>query len=377
MKKTYFIILSAALALASTVATAKIYDGGIKVSNAKLTPVGKNLCLTMSIDIEDDAVGTLNGIAIVPYMSDGTFEADFPYALVNGRNRNNIFNRHTDFGYEGMVDNMPVQVFKVDKKGRGGRLDYEAEINHDAWMDHAALLVKFVLVSPAGVSRYYAMGVSCVRAGAHKHHVAVPPPAPVFIEPEPVVELQPVVEIEYEPDVEPTPGEPKIHTYNGSAFLDFEAGKSVLLHNYKRNALELAMIRKAMDEVISNHAKNISIIVTGNASPDGRWSANEDLALHRAMALEKYLQHNYGRIVSVSKVLTAGEDWSGLRKMVEGSNMAYKSAVLQIIDLNENPDVKESILRRLADGSVWATMTKDFFPQLRRVDYNIMYEIEE
>ncbi len=370
MKKTYFIILSAALALASTVATANIYDGGVKISNAKITPVGENLCLTMAIDIEDDAIGTLHAMAIVPYMSDGTFEADFPYALVNGKNRNKIFKRHSNFRYEEMVDNMPVQVFKVDKHGSGGRLDYKADIHHDAWMDDASLLVKFVLVSPAGMRRYYTMDVSSIRGGAAKPApVVVPPSEPVVVEPKPVIEPQPVVE--------PVPRESKIYTYNGSAYLDFETGKSVLLPNYKRNSLELVMIRKAMDEVINSHAKNISIIITGNASPDGRWSPNEDLAFHRAIALEKYLQQNYGRIVSVSKVRTAGEDWPGLRKMVAESDMAYKSAILEIIDSNENPDVKESRLRRMANGYVWAKMSRDFFPQLRRVDYDIMYEIEE
>ena len=370
MKKTYFIILSAALALASTAATAKIYDGGIKISNATLTPAGENLRLTMAIDIESNAVGTLHGIAIVPYMSDGTFEADFPYALVNGKNRHNIFKRHLNFRYEDIANHLPVQVFKIDKNNEDRRFDYEAEIHHDAWMGNAALLVKFVLVSPAGMSRYYTMGVSCVRIGAQKSPAAVPAPEPVAVKQEPVVEPVCVAEPEQV-------REPKIHAYNGNAYLDFEAGKSVLLPDYKRNSVELAMIKKAMDEVIGKHARNISVIVTGRASPDGRWSTNEDLALNRAIALEKYLQTAYGRVVSVSKVLTAGEDWSGLREMVAVSDMAQKSAILDIIDSDDNPDAKESKLRRLSDGTAWAIMMREFFPQLRRVDYDIMYEIEE
>ncbi len=74
MKKLYLITLSALCLLAATTAAAKVYDGGIRVSGATLTPAGGNLLLTMTIEVEDNAVGTLHGIAIVPYMSDGTFE---------------------------------------------------------------------------------------------------------------------------------------------------------------------------------------------------------------------------------------------------------------------------------------------------------------
>ncbi len=269
-------------------------------------------------------------------------------------------------------------VYKVDKNTSLEELDYEAEINHDAWMDNASLLVKFVLVSPAGMNRYYTMDVSCVKVGRHGQHAShtphTPPATVVVVEPTPEGVI---IEVETEPVVETDVVETGTHSFTGSAFLDFESGRSVLLPNYKRNSHELGVIKKAMDDVIDRRARNISIIVTGYASPEGRWSANDDLALHRAIALERYLQNHYGKQVSVSKVLTAGEDWDGLRKMVAESDIAHKSTIIQIIDSPEQPDAKESMLRRLGGGSVWATMIRDFFPELRRVDYDIMYEIEE
>lgn len=364
MKKLYFIVLSAAFVLASAAATAKIYDGGIKLTNVRIAPAGEQLNLKITIEVEERAVTSLRGMAIVPFVSDGTFEADFPYALVNGKNRHNIFTRHKKFRYERLMANLPVQVMKVDKKSGSGTIEYEASIHHDAWMDAGALFVRYVLISPAGELQYYTAGLAGFpvsgQAPAPKHECkAAPTPTP---EPVPV----------------PTPEPKKIHKYSGSAYLDFEVGQSTLLPDYMRNKQEFAIIKKSMDDVVDNPtARNISVIVTGYASPEGRYSSNDELALARATALEKHLQIIYGKRFSVSKVLSGGEGWSGLRDLVEGSTMPEKRRVLAIIDGVDFPDEKESKLRKMDGGAVWQTLLNDFFPRLRRVDYDILYELEE
>jgi hypothetical protein len=121
----------------------------------------------------------------------------------------------------------------------------------------------------------------------------------------------------------------------------------------------------------------VSIEFIGYASPEGRFATNEYLAYDRAQGLARYLQAIYDIPATVLKIRTVGEDWNDLRKMVATSNIQQKTAILEIMDGNEHPDAKESKLRRAMGGSLWNTMIRDMFPELRRVEYKINYETVE
>jgi len=56
---------------------------------------------------------------------------------------------------------------------------------------------------------------------------------------------------------------------------------------------------------------------------------------------------------------------------VEESSLNNKNAILAIIRSNDSPDAKEKQLR--ATPATWNTLVKEYFPLLRRVDYQIEY----
>lgn len=112
------------------------------------------------------------------------------------------------------------------------------------------------------------------------------------------------------------------------------------------------------------------IYVCGSTSPVGLWGDNVKLSQARTDNVANYLQYALdipeNKIIKESKV----EDWDRLADMVEASDIPHKYEVLDIIH-NKTWGERKTALRRLAGGSVWKTLEKDFFPELRSVRFGI------
>lgn len=61
-----------------------------------------------------------------------------------------------------------------------------------------------------------------------------------------------------------------------------------------------------------------------SGTPVFRWA--------RAKALKDYLQRAYALPEGIFRVSSVGEDWSGLRQLVEESDLPDRERVLRIID---------------------------------------------
>ena len=112
------------------------------------------------------------------------------------------------------------------------------------------------------------------------------------------------------------------------------------------------------------------IYVCGSTSPVGLWGDNVKLSQARTDNVAKYLQYSLdipeNKIIKESKI----EDWDRLARMVEESDLPHKYEVLDIIN-NKTWGERKTALRRLAGGSVWKILERDFFPELRSVRFGI------
>lgn len=116
------------------------------------------------------------------------------------------------------------------------------------------------------------------------------------------------------------------------------------------------------------------IVITGICSPDGSWPYNETLAKERANHIKNYLVNNLkidNNIISTNYI---AEDWDGLINLIKTSDMANKEEVLNVIDRVSDDDQREIALRKLPQ---YAYIKQNFYPQLRKVTYEIFYTIEE
>jgi hypothetical protein len=161
----------------------------------------------------------------------------------------------------------------------------------------------------------------------------------------------------------------KQRTASGAAYLNFEVGKAKIYPDYKNNAAELEGIRESLNTVRGDESVSITgIEIVGYASPEDSWTSNLTLSAKRAQSLLEWVlaESELPREIFVSR--GEGEDWKGLEKLVEESNIAGRDEVLSIIRSRETTEETE---RRLAVYK----QVPSLYPPLRRVEYRISYDV--
>ncbi len=106
------------------------------------------------------------------------------------------------------------------------------------------------------------------------------------------------------------------------------------------------------------------ISVKGYASPDGPETFNDKLSKARSesgkAAVAKLLKDS-GLEVDAAAY---GEDWDGLKELVENSNIQDKNLILQVLSLYSSSAQRESEIKNMA--SVFNELKSDVLPKLRR-----------
>lgn len=93
------------------------------------------------------------------------------------------------------------------------------------------------------------------------------------------------------------------------------------------------------------------------------------------MALRNYVAQRYDLPRNLFSVEFGGENWPGLRKVLEASDYAYRYDVLDIMELSISEDAKEARLKALQGGAPYRELLHDVFPNLRRVDMVVNYDV--
>jgi len=122
-----------------------------------------------------------------------------------------------------------------------------------------------------------------------------------------------------------------------------------------------------------------SIDIQGWASPEGEETFNQGLSEHRAQTMEKYVKAKIKRELrkkdnnfafkSVNDLtfnLNAnGPDWNGFMKAVEKSNIADKSAILNVVNSADESKKEEEIRNMI---QIYPELERDILPPLRRAE---------
>lgn len=168
----------------------------------------------------------------------------------------------------------------------------------------------------------------------------------------------------------------KRHKEGMTADINFEQGKYEIKRGLANNAAELDRIYSFTEKIMNNKEVEIeSIHIKGYASPEGSYALNSKLAQNRVAALRDHLDLKYNLGSTMFIMDTEPEDWDGVHKWVAGSNIEYKTQVLDIIDNTPDPDARDAKIRALDKGKTYNMLLKDVYPGLRRVDYSIEYVV--
>ncbi len=334
--------------LAASAGAESVVDG-VSVDGFKMERDGRYMTVGMTIDLTELKVSGNRAVSITPCLINGTDSLELPSVGIYGRRRYYHYLRNGD----SMLTGADEKSFKASQKP--GHVTYNEVLPYEDWMNGASMKINRrewgccnkMLAQQAGLlgSRYEEAKTDIVAF---------------------------IPELLY---VSPQAEKVKTRSLEGSAFIDFPVNKTEIYPDYRRNTTELEKIRATIDSVRDDRDVTItSVWLKGYASPESPYAHNEKLAIGRTEALKKYIQRMYAFGEGVISTDHEAEDWVGLRRYVEQSNIAHRSEVLALIDSDREPDNKEWKIKSEYPED-YRYLLQNCYPALRHTDYRIAYTV--
>lgn len=327
---------------------------GIKVTKADAIKNGEEMVISIDVNLNALILNPNDLLTITPIIGDNKGKRMIALApiVLSGKTREKAISRamtlHNDLPYEGTPF---YQAGRVN--GTPLSISYTQTIPYSIWMNDAHVDLRTVLSGCA----------NCEKATDDLRIIDK-------LIKEPYV---PHYQLTYiTPKVEPVKARADEH----SAQLNFIVAKHDIERGLGNNAKILDEADKIISEVTSNtDIKVTNFAFTGWASPEGNHLSNQSLSERRANSFANYLISRHGLDRSKIRIVGGGEDWNGVRELVDKSYLADRTEVLRIIDSGIDYDARDAQLRRLSGGSTYMTMLRELYPQVRRTVYKIAYEV--
>lgn len=345
MKRTIFILatLLGMTDMSEAVAqTTTSIIPGVSVENFNMNRNGKYLTVTMDIDLSELDVNSNRAVLLTPRLVNGRDSLDLPSVGIYGHRRYYYYIRNGISTISGETE----KSFKASDKPE--QLEYDNHIPYENWMDGATL-------------KFHRSDWGCCQEILAEYEGLLGRHREAFF-PE-LVFVQPKAEVM------------KSRSLSGSAYIDFPVDRTEIYPDYRRNTVELGKIQATIDSVRNDKDITItSVWLKGFASPESPYKHNTDLAIGRTAALKKHIGQLYHFADSIIRTDYEPEDWAGLRRYVEQSNIDHRTEILAMIDSDMEPDAKEAKIKRTYPQE-YRFMLQNFYPALRHTDYRIDYNI--
>lgn len=160
-------------------------------------------------------------------------------------------------------------------------------------------------------------------------------------------------------------------------YVHFALGKSVLDNSFRENRVTLDRIIDVTRQIIADTTSSVQKIqIVGLASVEGPIWGNERLAQNRAMALQQYIQQHVALPDSMFETIGGGEAWAEFRDQLSDELLAGNASLqgaIDIIDNEENLDVRERQLRQLDKGRIWQYIKNNILKDQRNSGFIRIY----
>ncbi|WP_101689463.1 tetratricopeptide repeat protein [Dysgonomonas massiliensis] len=265
-----------------------------------------------------------------------------------GRNRAKVLSR-SDMLTGQKTENVTVVRNKENLNSAFLRI----AVPFESWMNKSRL----VLVEQS-------TGCASCDLGTNEHIVEIPTLVPYY----PNYSLAYVV-----PEAEAV----KERSREYSAKLNFIVARYEIVPSLGNNAIILNEVQEVINEVKNDKDLTISkISMTGYASPEGNEASNMKLSENRAKSFANHLRKLYNFDGNLFSLDWKGEDWNGLRKVVEASGLTHKKQVLDILDNSSSVADRKRRLKALEGGTVYKELLADYYPDLRRNEMVVHFVVK-
>lgn len=342
MKKTFYILI-ALLGMSTTIEAQNkqtVVDG-VSVSDLKMERNGEYMVVDMTLDLKGLDVDGNRAVLLTPRLVNGNDSLDLQSVGVYGRRRYYFYVRN---GESMLAED--ERSFKASE--RPDDIAYHCIVPYAEWMNGAKLSLRR--------SDYGCCSTLLAEQdGELGRHVEAFFPELVYVRPQAEVA--------------------KHRSLEGSAFIDFPVDKTVIYPDYRRNTAELGKIQATIDSVRNDRDVTITQVwLKGYASPESPYAHNKELSVGRTEALKKYIQQLYKFEDGIISTDYEPEDWAGLRRYVEQTNLDHRTEILALIDSDIEPDAKEWKIKRTYPEE-YRFLLQNCYPALRHTDYRIAYVI--
>ena len=341
----------------------------VRVSGFELLQESGQITIDFTLDMGNKAARRANTLTIIPVLTNGTQKLELTPVIVRGKRAQIIYKRRFIASSQSIeiLDNTNAIVTSNGKK-----VKYHAVIPFADWMPGSVLLLD-------GIDEGCCTAVK-TNLGLIADNLIVPENE-LLIRERPVQVQSPVSvgdRIAHTlPFVKPMSEYRPFDEYSrdGTITVYFRQGKYDIDRNYRGNNASLTDILSVIREIEASGNSNIEqIVIAGFASPEGNTNSNYRLSENRAEGVRKYILNNSSINPDRLNVYVGGEDWVGLKLMVEASNMREKQAILNIINSNSGSnDARLNRLMQLNGGETYRYLLNNIFPELRNASYITIY----
>ncbi|MCD8298054.1 MAG: DUF3868 domain-containing protein [Prevotella sp.] len=322
------------------------WSQSVSADSVRIERNGKYLSVDMTLSLSGLAVESNRAVLLTPRLSNGMDSIDLPSVGVYGRERYIHYKRKNGKNMLGGSDWMSYKARKAPDL-----IAYHTIVTYQDWMDGAALIL-------------HKEDYGCCNTVLAEQYRLI----------EKYEAIKPQREYaEYASKL----SERETRTIRGSATVTFPVNETTICPEYLDNQKELARICATIDSIRNDTTVVIvSVWLKGYASPEGKYEHNRELAIGRTEALRNYLRQLYDFEDGVISIDYEPENWEGVRRYVESSDLEHRKEILEIIDdCSIDLDTNEMRIRK-AYHKEYKRMIDDCYPRLRRTVYVVELRVK-
>lgn len=329
----------------------------LKVVSERIVRKDNQVYLVMDFVLDEMNIQKNDMVILNPILKSNATNDEMlslPPIVITGKLRDKIVARKEKLGNQKQLPfkDKPQTIVKRENN-TSQSVNYKVSVPYSEWMSNASLTIEKNISGCADCSR---------DAGEQlilQNILPIPDPASYKL-----TYLMPKVE----------PAKEQIN--RDTVTFSYPVDSYELLRDYKNNSCEFARVEKILEEIKNNKdIETTEFLIVGYVSPEGKSEHNRILAENRANSFANYLITELGISHDKLTVEGKGEDWAGLHKIVSESDLNDKHNILNIIDTEQNLDIRDMQLKRLSKGNTYKALLRDYYPQLRRTEYIITYVV--
>lgn len=155
----------------------------------------------------------------------------------------------------------------------------------------------------------------------------------------------------------------------------FPSGQYIFNREYDGNASSMKRMMKLVDSFRSDSTMRLEkLVIAGSSSPIGTATFNASLAEQRAEQMKQRLVERKQMEAQEIELEYIGENWAGLRQLVEQSKLPDKAAVLRILDTTKDAAQRKASLKQLPQ---YEYLRINLYPDLQEVRCIFYYTQKE